>query len=241
MGRLGSAAVAAVLIATAGCGGDGDDTDAGSDVGALEAPTFPEEEGGATSIGPTGAGPGTSTTVGNDGAGTTTTTAVPVESVSFEDPVGDATRGTGVSNPPPWTDLAGGVLERRGDAYRLTIRLGGKAPTAPSGSNVMNIASFYDVDGDGRIDFEIWVSLGSDGWGPVWYDDQDNAAVGDDSNVTVTVEGDELRLVFPDVMLDAPERLRFSLASEYGPLATIGTNLARRDDAPDDDRAVSFP
>jgi hypothetical protein len=105
----------------------------------------------------------------------------------------------------------------------------------------MNIASFYDVDGDGRIDFEIWVNLGEGGWGPVWYDDQDNAAIGEDSNVTVEVEGDQLQLLFPDVMLDRPARLRFSIASEYGPMATIGTDLARRDDAPDDDRAVAFP
>jgi hypothetical protein len=245
MGRLGSAALVAIVVAAAACGGDGDGRDAQEGLGPLEAPTFPDDEGGSTDTGSTVEStddPAGSTTTAVDGGGPVTTTgAAPAESVSFDDPVGDATRGTGISQPPSWTDLAGGELERQGNAYRLTIRLGGTAPETQSGSNTMNIASFYDTDGDGRIDYEIWVNLGPDGWGPVWYDDQDHAAPGEDSNVTVVVDGDELRLLFPDVMLDAPDRLRFSIASEYGPLTSIGTDLARRDDAPDDDRAVSFP
>jgi hypothetical protein len=245
MGRLGSAALAALLLAATACGGDDDSADsAQSDLGPLEPPTFSEEEGGTTDTGSTVEGTddpsGTTTTV-TGGSGATSTTVAALESVAFDDPVGDATAGAGISRPPSWTDLAGGELERQGNAYRLTIRLGGTVPQAQSGSNTMNIASFYDTDGDGRIDFEIWVNLGAEGWGPVWYDDEDHAALGDDSNVTVKVEGDELRLLFPDVMLDSPDRLRFSVASEYGPMASIGTALARRDDAPDGDRAVSFP
>ena len=245
MGRLGSAALAAILIASTACGGDDADGDADGALGAIETPTFPEEQGGSGDTSSTIAGTdgtGSSTTPADGGGSTPPTTGgPPLESVSFDDPVGDATPGTGISNPPPWTDLAGGRLDRQGNAYRLTIRLGGTVPTSAPGSETMNIASFYDVDGDGQIDVEIWVNLGEGGWGPVWYDDQDNAAIGEDSNVTVEVEGDELQLLFPDVMLDRPARLRFSIASEYGPLATIGTNLARRDDAPDGDRAVAFP
>jgi hypothetical protein len=245
MGRLGSAALAALLLAATACGGDDDGAgSAESDLGPLETPTFSEEEGGSTGTESTVEGTddpsGTTTTVAGS-SGATSTTAAPVESVAFDDPVGDATAGAGISRPPSWTDLAGGELERQGNAYRLTIRLGGTVPQTQSGSNTMNVASFYDTDGDGRIDFEIWVNLGAEGWGPVWYDAQGHAAPGEDSNVTVTVEGDELRLVFPDVMLDSPDRLRFSIASEYGPVASIGTALARRDDAPNDDRAVAFP
>jgi hypothetical protein len=105
----------------------------------------------------------------------------------------------------------------------------------------MNIASFYDTDGDGAVDYEIWANLGPDGWGVVWYDDEHHARPGESSNVTVAAKDDELRLLFPDVMLGRPGSFRFSIASEYGPLTNIGTVLARRDDAPDDDRTISFP
>ena len=104
----------------------------------------------------------------------------------------------------------------------------------------MNIATFFDVDGDGGVDHELWVNLGDAGWGPTWWTG-DRARPGEASNVTVEVRGNEVRMLFPDVMLDQPERLRFSVASEYGELSVIGSDFAHRDDAPDDDRAVSFP
>lgn len=250
---------AAALLAGA-CGGD--DVERGLDP--LDTPTFSAEDDGAVTD--TGSDPGAADDADGPAAGTadadrgaeaghgapsgpdattpggaTTTAPVPLERVDFSDPVGDATPGVGTSTPPQWTDLAGGSLERRGNAYRLTIRLGGDAPARATGAETMNIASFYDVDGDGAVEFEIWVNLGPDGWGPVWYDDQDNAAPGESSNVTVEIDGDEVQLLFPDVMLDAPDRLRFSIASEYGELSTIGSSFARRDDAPDGDRAVAFP
>lgn len=160
--------------------------------------------------------------------------------MAFDDPVGDATAGVGTGTAA-WTDLAGGSLERQGHAYRLIVRLGGAPPARSDGGATMNIASYYDVDGDGSVDFEIWANLGPNGWAPVWYDDAGHAAAGARTNVTVKVTGSEVRLLFPDVLIDAPTRLRFSLASEYGSLATLGTDAARRDDAPDGDRAVSFP
>ena len=248
-----SIAAVAVLLATLAACGDDDDAERGLD--GLDTPTFPAEDDDASSSTTAGDDATTTSEAGPDAGDGTTTTASdgstddgnggdpdePLEKVSFDDPVGDATPGTGTGTPPPWTDLAGGSLERQGNAYRLIIRLGGEAPQEAPGDETMNIASFYDVDGDGHPDFEIWVNLGPNGWGPVWYDDEDNAAIGEDSNVTVLVEGDEVRLLFPDVMLDQPDRLRFSIASEYGELAQIGSSFARRDDAPDDDQAVSFP
>lgn len=249
--RLKAAACCVVAMLTTACGGG--EAERGLDE--LGTPSFtpveePEVESGSSTptSGPQGSpqSPTATTEVGgsaDDGAATDESpgATVPLERVEFTDPVGDATPGVGSGAPPPWTDLAGGSLERRADAYRLIVRLGGDAPTRAPGSETMNIASFYDVDGDGSIDYEIWVNLGPDGWGPVWYDDQGNAAPGEDSNVTVEIEGDEVRLVFPGVMLASPDRLRFSIASEYGELTTIGSSFARRDDAPDDDQAVSFP
>ncbi|MFP5322978.1 MAG: hypothetical protein ACLGIC_14200 [Acidimicrobiia bacterium] len=196
-------------------------------------------EGGPATSSPTTAAP-------DEASAETTTTQTPDQPaeaerqlVSFDDPVGDAVGGLD-DDPPAWSDLAGGALERQGNAYRLTVRLGGRAPETQPGAETMNVASFFDVDGDGAVDHELWVNLGDTGWGPVWYEG-DRAYPGEASNVTVVVDGDELRLLFPDVMLGAPEALRFSLASEYGSLDVIGSDFARRDDAPDDDQAVSFP
>lgn len=195
-------------------------------------------EGGPATSSPTTAAPGEET------AETTTTVAGASpsperEAVSFRDPVGDAVGGLD-QDPPPWADLAGAALERQNDAYRLTVRLGDTVPEAAPASRTMNVATFFDVDGDGGIDHELWVNLGDGGWGPTWWTG-DRAAPGEASNVTVTVEGDELQMLFPDVMLDRPERLRFSVASEYGELDVIGSDFAHRDDAPDGDQAVSFP
>ena len=224
------------LALLAGCGGgDGDDeaaTTTSVPTGRRDAPTFPAE--GATST------TGVSTTVTSAGTGAGTTSAPDRPKVAFDDPVGDATAGVGTGTPA-WTDLAGGSLERQGHAYRLIVRLGDIPPARSSGTATMNIASYYDVDGDGSVDFEIWANLGPNGWAPVWYDDAGHAAAGAKTNVTIKVTGSEVRLLFPDVLIDAPARLRFSLASEYGSLATLGTDAARRDDAPDGDQAVSFP
>lgn len=250
MRRPIASALLCFALVVASCGGDDDQ----NGLEPLDTPTFSDEpadtvpddsadsseiEAGVTATDPT-------TTLTTRGGGATTSSTpskptIPVERVSFDDPIGDATPGIGRSTPPGWSDLAGAALERQGNAYRLEIRLGDTAPRRAPGPETMNVASFYDVDGDGSVDFEIWVNLGPDGWGPVWYDDQGNAAPGPDSNVSIEVTGNTVALLFPDVMLEVPDGLRFSLASEYGELATIGSSFARRDDAPDDDRAVPFP
>ncbi|MFP5323009.1 MAG: hypothetical protein ACLGIC_14355, partial [Acidimicrobiia bacterium] len=69
----------------------------------------------------------------------------------------------------------------------------------------------------------------------------DSAYPGDQSGATVSVAGSAIHVDFGGAIIGSPASLRFSLASEYGPLEVIGSDFARRDDAPDDDRAVSFP
>jgi hypothetical protein len=235
--RARTVGVAMTLALLAGCGagsdGDGAVTTTTTPTGKLTAPTFDADPSATSST--------TTTTTAGAGATTPPTGGATVEKVAFDDPVGDATAGVGLGAPSPWTDLAGGSLERQGNAFRLIVRLGGAPPARSDGRTTMNIASYFDVDGDGAVDFEIWANLGPNGWAPVWYDDEGHAAAGDRSNVTIKVTGTEVRLLFPDVMIDAPARLRFSLASEYGSLAALGTDAARRDDAPDGDRAVAFP
>ena len=239
--------VLAATAALAACS-SGDEPERGLD--ALGTPQFAPEPDGPTGTAPVAVEGGPATTsptsapAGEESA--ETTSSVPSDPpdpehhvVSFDDPVGDALGGLD-ADAPAWSDLAGASLERRGDAYRLTVRLGGPVPATQPGAETMNVATFFDTDGDGAIDHELWVNLGPDGWGPVWWTG-DRSRPGEASNVTVVVDGDELRLLFPDVMLGAPERLRFSLASEYGELRVIGSDYARRDDAPDGDESVSFP
>lgn len=161
--------------------------------------------------------------------------------VSFDDPVGDA-RG-GLDDPPAWADLAGARLVRNGDAYGLSVRLGGgTVPQRAPAGRTMNVATFFDADGDGTVDFEIWANLGPEGWGAAYYDNTDRTGgFGEESNVTVEVREQSLELIFPDVLLDRAGRFRFSLASEYGSLDVLGSDYAHRDDAPDGGQAVTFP
>ena len=188
---------------------------------------------------------GPATTAPSTVAGTTPSAAGGGPSrqvVSFDDPVGDAVGGLD-DDPPAWADIAGARLVRNDDAYGLSVRLGGgTVPQRAPDGRTLNVATFFDVDGDGVVDFEIWANLGTEGWGVAYYDNTDGTGgFGDESNVTVMVRDQSLELVFPDVLLDQAERFRFSLASEYGNLDVLGSAYAHRDDAPDGGRAVAFP
>jgi len=145
--------------------------------------------------------------------------------------------------PPPWADLTGATLTRSDTGVLLKVRLGGGgAPSTIDPNHTMNIASFYDVNGDGVVDFEVWANLASGGWGGSYFDDQTGEAhYLDDSSVAISVEGDSVVILFPVAHLDDAATFRWSLASEWGSSAVLGTSLAARDDAPDNDAAASFP
>lgn len=52
------------------------------------------------------------------------------------------------------------MLTRIGKEFELAIDLAGDVPTrATDDDHTMNVASFYDLDGDGQIDAEVWVNL----------------------------------------------------------------------------------
>ena len=107
----------------------------------------------------------------------------------------------------------------------------------------MNIASFYDVDGDGSIDFEIWLNVASSGWGASYFDNTDASRGGfqDRSGVAVAPEGSDVVARFPRDHLRSAETFRWSVASEWGRYESLGTTAAVRDDLPDDDAAAPFP
>lgn len=106
----------------------------------------------------------------------------------------------------------------------------------------MNLASFYDVDGDGEIDYEIWANLASGGWGASYFDnDRGTGAFQEESFVTVHTEADEVVLRFALLHLDRSSRFRWSLASEWGSYEAIGSTSMVRDYAPDGGSAAMFP
>ena len=165
-----------------------------------------------------------------------------VLTAAIADPRGDATAAIGDS-APPWADLTAAELRLEGAAFRLRVSLGADAPQrAPDGDRTMNVAAFFDVDGDGTIDYEVWANLAEGGWGGAWYDNRRSTArFADESGVGVEVVDGALLLRFPAAHVGEAGQFRWSLASEWGRYAVIGSMAASRDDAPDDDHAAAFP
>lgn len=237
-----------------GCapGGGDDDATAGR---SLVAPTFPPVTAGpagdpsaSAPSAPAGsstaspASPGVSTSPGTSTAGDPIAAAGAGRSVSVTDPAGDLTASP-ADPAPAWADLRGATLRRAPVGFELAIDLAGPAPArAPDAEHTMNIASFYDLDGDGRVDVEIWVTLADDGWGGAHFDDRAHTATfARDSRVEARAEGGRVIVAFPAAHLDDAAAFRWSLASEWGRFEVIGSSLAARDDVPDHDAAVDFP
>jgi hypothetical protein len=165
---------------------------------------------------------------------------VPVLTAAITDPSGDLTLSP-LDPPPRWADLRGATLQRTGEGYEVSISFGDPAPERSSdGEHTMNVASFYDVDGDGQVDVEVWANLADTGWGPAVYDDR-GGHFGTASGVVVQRDGGRLVLRFPLSTLGGADRFRWSVASEWGRYEVIGTDLAARDDLPDGDQPAPFP
>ncbi|HVF74425.1 MAG TPA: hypothetical protein VM938_05205 [Acidimicrobiales bacterium] len=187
--------------------------------------------------------PGATTTPSTGASGQQPAPVVPgATTAALVDPRGDLTPSP-LDPPPAWADLVGATLLRRADGFELRVRLGGgSAPTGTDEDHTMNIASFYDVDGNGSVDYEVWANLAASGWGGSWFDNRaGKAAFADKARVAVTVAGDEVVLRFPLSHLGNAEQFRWSLASEWGRYEVLGTAATARDDAPDNDGAARFP
>lgn len=198
--------------------------------------TSPEAPAFATSEEPAAAVPQDATS-----PATTPPTGSETMSAAITDPRGDTTAS--LEREPAWSDLVGATLERTADAFTLWVDLDGGAPeSSGSADHTMNVASFYDLTGDGRIDVEVWVNLADGGWDSALYDNRDGTAhFSDDDPVTVGVEDGRLRIDFPADVLDGTPSFRWAIASEWGRYEQLGTALMVRDDAPDDDRPAAFP
>lgn len=166
--------------------------------------------------------------------------AAPVElRGDVTDPTGD--QSSRLAGAPAHADLVAATLLRRDDEFELVFRVAAALPASQDGE-FTNLASFYDLDGDGNIDYEVWASLGPDGWGTSYYDNVTGSArFGDQDDVTVEPGNTEVRLLFPAAHLADATSLRWSTASEHGRPEELGTQLAARDFAPDEGRPAAWP
>lgn len=213
-----------------------------------EAPTPPSSTDAqptpadSTSDGQTGSDVPTADPSGSPTSSPSPTTAAPFRGSA---PVTDAPsdRTATLEPSPDWADLQSVTIERDGDAMTLSIGLTGGAPdAAPDDQHTMNIATFFDVDGDGFLDYEIWANVNDSGWGTAYYDNVEGRALfADQDGIEVTVRNGRVVMTFDASLVGSAERFRFATSSEYGRYETIGTELMARDDAPDNDQPARFP
>jgi hypothetical protein len=204
-----------------------------------------------TSVAPAAGSPGagaastTTSTQGRPGA----TSAPPlagagaVATATVNDRTGDLTPSP-LDPPPQWADLAGATFIRQADGFELRVRLGGPAaPMTTDEDHTMNVASFYDLDGDGRVDYEVWANLAAGGWGGSYFDNTTTGKnrYGAASGVAIAVEGTDVVLRFPLGALGGASSFRWAVASEWGRYEVLGTAAMARDDVPDYDGAAPFP
>jgi hypothetical protein len=157
------------------------------------------------------------------------------------DRVGDATPSL-LDRPPAWADLAGATLTRTGDQFELRVQLaGGAAPQKTDSDHTMNVASFYDVDDDGNVDYEVWANVADSGWGGSWFDDRNGVSkYGNDAGATWTPDGDAIVMRFDAAHVGNATHFRWSVASEWGRYETLNGPGSVKDDAPDNDQPATF-
>ncbi len=221
--------------------GEGGDVEGGPGAGGADDPLGPGGEGqvGGGNGGDTG-GPGAGGgAAGAERQGGDVSAHLVGTSAAVTDPEGDVT--TSLERPPAWVDLLGARLTRVADGWELRIRVAGGAAPDSSGSpdHTMNLAFFVDLTGDGHVDTSIWANLADHGWGAGWFPPEPPNRFGDDAQVAITTEGDEVVLRMPPGHVPA-ERFRWSVASEWARYELLGTDTTARDWAPDRG-AVTFP
>jgi hypothetical protein len=161
------------------------------------------------------------------------------EAVRVSDPVGDLSRS--LEGAPASADIVSVTLRRSGSTVEVRTRFAAAVPTRQDGAKSMNVASFYDVDDNGIVDYEVWASLADDGWGTGHLDRRkERASFGPGTGIEVRVEGDTLVTAFPVERIGGADVFRWSAASEWGSFESMAASTSARDYAPDDG-AVDHP
>lgn len=150
-------------------------------------------------------------------------------SASVTDPTGDV-RGT-LTGAPPHADLTGATLTR-GDVFEVRVSFAGAVPQRQTDDRIVQVATFYDLDGDGETDYEVWASLADGGWGTS-YRTPDGARFGEDSGARARPEGNDLVLTFPLTHLRRAESMSWAVGAQWGTLEQVSTGTTSKDNAPD--------
>lgn len=162
-------------------------------------------------------------------------------SAEVQDPTGDVDEPLLV-DAPEYADLRAGSIEIDGDRVTLSVSFATETPETSDDDHTMNVASFYDVDGDGTVDYEVWANLSSTGWGTSWFDNgRKQALYGSDDEVEVEVTPAALVLTYPRSYLGDARTFRWALAAEWGTYEALTTGRMTSDRAPDDGRPARFP
>lgn len=152
---------------------------------------------------------------------------------AVDDPAGDLA-GDDPDRAPRWADLVGATIRLADGRGEIVLRFAGAVPGTGRAGEAVNVATFHDLTGDGRIDREIWASQTSDGWGTSYWDNQAGTVrFADEDDVDVVVEGDTVRLAFPAQHLADATTGRWQVTLEWVDQALLTQRLAV-DDAPDD-------
>lgn len=148
---------------------------------------------------------------------------------SVSDPSGDV-RGT-LTGAPPYADLTGATLTR-GDAFEVLVSFAGAVPQRQTDDRIVQVATFYDLDGDGETDYEVWASLADNGWGTS-YRTPNGARYGEDSGATARPEGDDLVITFPLTHLQRADAMSWAVGAQWGTLEQVASGTTSKDNAPD--------
>lgn len=155
------------------------------------------------------------------------------------DPAGDLS--TSLEGRPDSADIVAVQVDVTGDTVEVSTTFAGEVPEGMTGGKGMNVASFFDVDGNGLVDYEIWVSLVEEGWGTGYRDAREStAAFGPSTGIEVAVAGRSLTTRFPLDRIDGATSFRWSAASEWGSHESMAASTSARDHAPDSG-AADYP
>lgn len=159
----------------------------------------------------------------------------------LEDATGDL-RGLEAARAPGHADLREVVLTMGADEGRITIAFADPAPEAGEDDEILNVATYHDVTGDGQVDYEIWASMTANGWGTSWFDLRAGTArYAADDDVDVEVVDGVVVLTFPPSHLDDTRSGQWLASSEWGTAVTISSGTSAIDDAPDDRSGAAWP
>lgn len=203
-----------------------------------DAPTSAATDAPTSSEPPPAAGPATepAATTPRDDA-----TAPPAVRGTLADDTEDL-RGLAATRAPEHADLRDLELVVDHDQAQIRIAFAAPAPESADDDSILNIATYHDVTGDGRIDYEIWTSLTADGWGTSWFDIREGTArYAADDDVEVEVVDGVVVLTFSPNHLGGARSGRWLASSEWGSAVDMRAGASAEDDAPDERTGQPWP